>query len=141
MRTMLLKITKMYPVSSFAANMETKGEVINPFKVDGFKCHDGFSGENKATVTRHLEDLNANPNPLEQLEDWVHHSHYTKREVGFCAQWCLDNLCEYHTTPREKWASVPSGAWTTCLGVTITHHTRLWCPMMMSFRTEQTALP
>ena len=54
-----------------------------------------FAGENKSTVTRHLHDLNANPNPLETLEQGVNHKDYTRREVGFCAQWCLDNLCKY----------------------------------------------
>ncbi len=52
-------------------------------------------GENKATISQRLSDLNANPNPLESLEQWWHHKDYVKREVGFCAQWCLDNLCEY----------------------------------------------
>ena len=61
-----------------------------------------FAGENKSTVTRHLHDLNANPNPLETLEQWVNHKDYTRREVGFCAQWCLDNLCKYEPKSSVK---------------------------------------
>ena len=36
------------------------------------------------------------PNPLRLLEDlWVgDEKDLAKRQVGFCAQWCLDNLCE-----------------------------------------------
>ena len=37
------------------------------------------------------------PNPLRLLEDlWVgDEKDLAKRQVGFCAQWCLDNLCEF----------------------------------------------
>lgn len=34
-------------------------------------------------------------NPLERLEFWMDRDcGYVHRQVGFCAQWCLDNLCE-----------------------------------------------
>ena len=65
-----------------------------------------FVGENKSTVTQHLHDLNANPNPLETLEKWVHHKDFTKREVGFCAQWCLDNLCEFFVHDNSGFRSI-----------------------------------
>lgn len=29
------------------------------------------------------------------LEKWTDHPDYLKRQVGFCAQWSLDNLCRY----------------------------------------------
>lgn len=35
------------------------------------------------------------PSPIEILEPWVNEGHYVKRQVGFCAQWALDNLCMY----------------------------------------------
>lgn len=48
------------------------------------------TSENKVTIKKHLE---AEPtNPLMCLEKWVDSEHYVKRQVGFCAQWCLDNL-------------------------------------------------
>jgi hypothetical protein len=51
------------------------------------------TGENKIVIKKYLE---AEPrNPLLCLEKWVNSKHYVKRQVGFCAQWCLDNLCEY----------------------------------------------
>lgn len=34
-------------------------------------------------------------NPLLELEKWATETHYVRRQVGFCAQWCLDNLCKY----------------------------------------------
>lgn len=34
------------------------------------------------------------PNPLLELEKWTAETRYVRRQVGFCAQWCLDNLCE-----------------------------------------------
>lgn len=30
-----------------------------------------------------------------ELEKWAIETHYVRRQVGFCAQWCLDNLCKY----------------------------------------------
>lgn len=38
-----------------------------------------------------LEDKN----PLLRLEKWVSSDNYLERQIGFCAQWCLDNLCKY----------------------------------------------
>lgn len=35
-------------------------------------------------------------NPLLELEKWAIETHYVRRQVGFCAQWCLDNLCKYN---------------------------------------------
>lgn len=29
------------------------------------------------------------------LEKWADNPDYLKRQVGFCAQWSLDNLCKY----------------------------------------------
>lgn len=46
--------------------------------------------ENKVTIQKCLK---AEPlNPLIHLESWINHPDYVKRQVGFCAQWCLDNL-------------------------------------------------
>lgn len=46
-------------------------------------------GENKLTVSESCIS-----NRLAVLESWAEHSDYLKRQVGFCAQWSLDNLCE-----------------------------------------------
>ena len=32
--------------------------------------------------------------PLVKLESWVNDEDYVKRQVGFCAEWSLDNLCK-----------------------------------------------
>ncbi|XP_045192494.2 RING finger and SPRY domain-containing protein 1-like [Mercenaria mercenaria] len=48
------------------------------------------TSENKVTVIKSL--LSLEPNPLETLETLWHDTDYQKREVGFCARWCLDNL-------------------------------------------------
>ena len=49
--------------------------------------------ENNCTCRSSLGE----PNPLCLLEDlWVgDEKDLAKRQVGFCAQWCLDNLCEF----------------------------------------------
>jgi len=51
-----------------------------------------ISAENKITINRILEEIT--PHPLLQLEKWVDSPCYFKRQVGFCAQWCLDNICK-----------------------------------------------
>ncbi|OWF55232.1 RING finger and SPRY domain-containing protein 1-like [Mizuhopecten yessoensis] len=48
------------------------------------------TSENKATINRALQ--RNSPNQIEDLEKWWQNSDYQKREVGFCAKWCLDNL-------------------------------------------------
>ncbi|XP_043461440.1 RING finger and SPRY domain-containing protein 1-like [Leptopilina heterotoma] len=48
------------------------------------------TSENKITIKKRL--LAENPNPLLELEKWVNATNYVKRQVGFCAQWSLDNL-------------------------------------------------
>ncbi|XP_033754657.1 RING finger and SPRY domain-containing protein 1-like [Pecten maximus] len=48
------------------------------------------TSENKATTNRALQ--RKSPNEIEELEKWWQHADYQKREVGFCAKWCLDNL-------------------------------------------------
>lgn len=48
------------------------------------------TSENKVTLEKHLAMLPTNP--LEALEPWVNDDDFVKRQVGFCAQWCLDNL-------------------------------------------------
>ncbi|CAL4107697.1 unnamed protein product, partial [Meganyctiphanes norvegica] len=48
------------------------------------------TSENKARIDESLGS--GLSNPLRSLESWVNHADYTHRQVGFCAQWCLDNL-------------------------------------------------
>ncbi|KAL4235228.1 RING finger and SPRY domain-containing protein 1 [Mactra antiquata] len=65
------------------------------------------TSENKITVTKCLMSLD--PNPLIVLESLWHDKDYLKREVGFCARWCLDNLftsdgraCSYENEDLSK---------------------------------------
>lgn len=53
-----------------------------------------FVGENKITIKKRL--IAEKQNPLLELEKWATEFHYVRRQVGFCAQWCLDNLCKYY---------------------------------------------
>ncbi|XP_049812745.1 RING finger and SPRY domain-containing protein 1-like [Schistocerca nitens] len=48
------------------------------------------TSENKVTIKKRLKA--EVKNPLTSLETWVGCEHFVKRQVGFCAQWCLDNL-------------------------------------------------
>lgn len=53
------------------------------------------TSENKTSIERNLEQ-DSLANPLRTLEGWITHADFVHRQVGFCAQWCLDNLfiCE-----------------------------------------------
>ncbi|KAL7297681.1 hypothetical protein TKK_0009347 [Trichogramma kaykai] len=48
------------------------------------------TSENKITIKNRL--LKKDPNPLLSLEKWANQTKYVQRQVGFSAQWCLDNL-------------------------------------------------
>ncbi|KOX73499.1 RING finger and SPRY domain-containing protein 1 [Melipona quadrifasciata] len=48
------------------------------------------TSENKITIKKRL--MAEKPNPLLELEKWATENHYVRRQVGFCARWCLDNL-------------------------------------------------
>ncbi|OAD52697.1 RING finger and SPRY domain-containing protein 1 [Eufriesea mexicana] len=48
------------------------------------------TSENKITIKKRL--MAGRPNPLLELEKWATETHYVRRQVGFCARWCLDNL-------------------------------------------------
>ena len=51
------------------------------------------TSENKVTITKYIIALPSNP--LIILEEWAQNMEdFSKRQVGFVAQWCLDNLCK-----------------------------------------------
>lgn len=47
------------------------------------------TGENKLTISE-----SSISDRLVTLESWTDDPDYLKRQVGFCAQWSLDNLCK-----------------------------------------------
>lgn len=49
-----------------------------------------FPGENKITIKRELKLAG---DPLVRLETRLNSNDLIEAQVGFCAQWCLDNLC------------------------------------------------
>ena len=52
------------------------------------------TSENKITIVKQLNSLEK-LNPLLILEPWADtYQDYMQRQVGFCAKWCLDNLCK-----------------------------------------------
>lgn len=65
------------------------------------------TGENKVTIKKRL--MAEKQNPLMELEKWAIETHYVRRQVGFCAQWCLDNLCKYDKISLSDNLSIPFG--------------------------------
>uniref|UniRef100_A0AAY4DLE2 RING finger and SPRY domain-containing protein 1 n=1 Tax=Denticeps clupeoides TaxID=299321 RepID=A0AAY4DLE2_9TELE len=56
------------------------------------------TSENKLTVSESCISER-----LAVLESWADHTDYLKRQVGFCSQWSLDNLCEYLKSNLRFW--------------------------------------
>lgn len=50
------------------------------------------TSEYKLTILKKLETQK--PSPIERLELWTTKTNFVDRQVGFCAQWALDNLCK-----------------------------------------------
>ena len=51
------------------------------------------TSENKITIQKYFSAFSSHP--LVSLEPWAQEMQdFYKRQVGFCAQWCLDNLCK-----------------------------------------------
>lgn len=50
------------------------------------------TSENKVTIQKWLGGLPSSQHPLLQLERCLTSPDFVSRQVGFCAQWCLDNL-------------------------------------------------
>jgi len=50
------------------------------------------TSENKVTIMKRLNCYPREDHPLMKLEECLNSSNYVSRQVGFCSQWCLDNL-------------------------------------------------
>lgn len=50
------------------------------------------TNKNKSTILKRL--ANSKPCLISILEEWRNEEHFVRRQVGFCAQWALDNLCK-----------------------------------------------
>ena len=57
-----------------------------------------FEGENKRSLLNYLT-TNKGKNFSQTLKEldqwWLTKPDFMCRQVGFCAKWCLDNICEY----------------------------------------------
>ena len=51
------------------------------------------TSENKVTIQKRLQKADQR-NPLLVLEEWIDDTDYLRRQVGFCSQWVLDNVCK-----------------------------------------------
>jgi len=50
------------------------------------------TSENKVTIMKKLNTYSRDQHPLVILENCLTSSNFVSRQVGFCSQWCLDNL-------------------------------------------------
>ena len=58
------------------------------------------TSENKVTISKRLKIFPAESHPLALLEEkCLTSSDFVSRQVGFCAQWCLDNLFPMEDRP------------------------------------------
>lgn len=82
--------TSTYPGTTEIWHLRTVNVILNNCLI--LVLMNLFTGENKWTINIRL--AKENHRPLELLEKWLDHDDYICRQVGFCGQWCLDNLCE-----------------------------------------------
>lgn len=82
----LSDVTLDYLVSNLQEDIEPYVVLYSLIALEKF----AQTSENKVTIKKRL--MAEKQNPLLKLEKWTTETHYVKRQVGFCAQWCLDNL-------------------------------------------------
>ncbi|XP_043286740.1 RING finger and SPRY domain-containing protein 1-like [Venturia canescens] len=75
-----------YLVSNLRENIEPYVVLYSLIALEKF----AQTSENKVTIKRRL--MAEKEHPLMLLEKWANEMHYVRRQVGFLAQWCLDNL-------------------------------------------------
>ncbi|XP_053994737.1 RING finger and SPRY domain-containing protein 1-like [Hylaeus anthracinus] len=78
--------TLNYLISNLRENVEPYVVLFSLIALEKF----AQTSENKITITKRL--MVEKSNPLLELEKWTTEFHYVRRQVSFCAQWCLDNL-------------------------------------------------
>ncbi|XP_076244487.1 RING finger and SPRY domain-containing protein 1 [Calliopsis andreniformis] len=83
---MLSDATLNYLISNLSEDVDPYVVLYSLITLEKF----AQTSENKITIKKRL--MAEKPNPLLELEKWATETHYVRRQVGFCAQWCLDNL-------------------------------------------------
>nr|XP_018906252.1 PREDICTED: RING finger and SPRY domain-containing protein 1-like [Bemisia tabaci] len=78
--------TLAYLVSNLEENVEPILTLFSLVALEKF----AQTSENKLSIKRYLETEPVNP--ILKLERFVGSQDYVEAQVGFCAQWCLDNL-------------------------------------------------
>ena len=96
--------TSVVGVATGATNTDSSGDDTTPVKdktngrrkssdqLSPCRDHSKERKPKKKKVEKAVEK-----NPLLRLEKWMEGDHdFVQKQVGFCAQWCLDNLCKFY---------------------------------------------
>ncbi|XP_076338437.1 RING finger and SPRY domain-containing protein 1-like isoform X1 [Tachypleus tridentatus] len=84
--SLLTKETLEYLIKNLEPDFNTFVTLFSLIALEKF----AQTSENKLTINKYLSSMLQNP--LLLLEKWVGSEDYVKKQVGFCAEWCLDNL-------------------------------------------------
>lgn len=85
---LLAPATLDYLISNLAPDRPPPVTLFSLIAIEKF----AQTSENKVTIQKHLASLPASAHPLLLLEPCLTSEDFVSKQVGFCAQWCLDNL-------------------------------------------------
>ena len=90
---LLTPTTLQYLMSNLAPDKPPPVTLFSLIAIEKF----AQTTENKVTIQKWLSKLETSANPLVLLEPCLSSQDFVSRQVGFCAQWCLDNLFPIET--------------------------------------------
>ena len=79
-------------LEKFAQTSENKFTIQNRLNQEQEEQEEGKDSSDP-TIEQSQEN-GGGKNRLMELESLIDDEDYVKRQVGFCAQWCLDNVCK-----------------------------------------------
>ena len=87
--SLLTDSTLHYLLSNLAPDKHSRVTLFSLVALEKF----AQTSENKINITKKLQNYNSDNHPLLVLQNkFLKSDDYGEREVGFCAQWCLDNI-------------------------------------------------
>ena len=78
-------------LEKFAQTSENKFTIQNRLNQEQEEQEEGKDSD---PTIEQSQEIGGGKNRLMELESLIDDEDYVKRQVGFCAQWCLDNVCK-----------------------------------------------
>ena len=93
---LLTSVTLEYLLSNISLSSPPAVQLFSLIALEKFSQ----TSENKVTISKRLNSFPPESHPLAKLEEnCLNSSDFVSRQVGFCSQWCLDNLFPMEDRP------------------------------------------